>query len=323
MFTRIMVPLDGTARAERALPVAARIARASHGTIVLLQVVGIPAESGTYLYGPYIAQAPVLAEEALEAEQAKARGYLAIVQQSEALAGIPIETQVVIGAASTTIEGLADEQEIDLIVMCSHGDTGFKRWVLGSVAQRVARHSHIPVLVLHQHGTKPDTPFPDRLRPLRSIVAMVALDGSSFSEAAIEPTAELVAALSTPAQGTLLLTQAAPAPATGALSSERDRALDQVQTYLNGVAQKYAGLAEKYNVALTTSVVVGKDTANAIIRAAEEGEEADGKRLAGGCDLIALTTHGRSGLQRMAQGSITEQILGATKLPLLIVHNVA
>jgi nucleotide-binding universal stress UspA family protein len=322
MFTRILVPLDGTPRAERALAVAARIARASHGSIVLLQAIGVPFEYGTYVYGSYVTQTPMLAQEALDAEQAKAQAYLTIVQQSEKLAGIPVETKVQVGTAAATIEDLANEEKIDLIVMCSHGDTGFKRWVLGSVAQKVGRHSHIPVLVLNQAGTQPDSPFPDRLRPLRSIRAMVALDGSPFAEAAIEPAAALVAALSAPAQGTLLLTKVMPFSAIGRAPDAKSRAQDEAQTYLNNVAQKYAWLTRQYRVALSTSLATGREVAGALIRAAEEGEEAGGKRLTGGCDLIAMTTHGRSGLQRVTMGSVTEGILGATTLPLLIVHNV-
>ncbi len=322
MFTRILVPLDGSQRAERALTVAARIAHASHGSIVLLQVVGLPAEYSTYAYGGVVAQTPLMTQDMLDTEQAQAQAYLSSIQQLESLAGIQTETKVVIGTAAATIEELADEEKVDLIVMCSHGDTGFKRWVLGSVAQKVARHSHIPVLVLRQDGTTPDTPFPDRLRPLRSIVAMVALDGSSFAEAAIEPAAGLVAALSAPAQGTLLLTRVIHAPATATNSDAESKTLDEAQSYLDGVVEAHVKLAEQYKVALLTSIASGGDVAEALIRAAEQGEEADGKRLAGGCDLIAITTHGRSGMQRIAMGSVTESALGATKLPLLIVHNV-
>ncbi|HEV2474746.1 MAG TPA: universal stress protein, partial [Chthonomonadales bacterium] len=250
--------------------------------------------------------------------------YLNAIQQSETLAGIRVETRVAIGTAAATIENLADEEQIDLIVICSHGDTGFKRWVLGSVAQKVARHANIPVFVLHRDGTTPDTPFPDRLRPLRSIVAMVALDGSPFAEAAIEPTAQLVAALSTPAQGTLLLTKVVPSQATQAADAtpgERHDMLDEAQAYLNSVAQANAQLAERYKIALRTSIAAGDNVAEALMRSAEDGEEAEGKRLTGGCDLLAMTTHGRSGLQRMTMGSVTERILGTTKLPLLVVHN--
>ena len=176
MFTRILVPLDGSPRAEHALTVAARLARAADGTVVLLQAVAIPAEYRTHMYGPYLAQTPMMAQEALEAEQAKTEAYLKSVQQSDKLAGVNVETKAVVGAAAVTIQDIVGEEHIDLIVMCSHGDTGFKRWVLGSVAQRVSRTSQAPVLVLREDSVTPESAYPDPLRPLRSIIAQVTLD---------------------------------------------------------------------------------------------------------------------------------------------------
>ena len=161
MFQRILVPLDGSERAERALPVAARIAQTTGGSLLLLRVVGIPPEYRTYLYGAYVAQTPVFVQEIVDAERARAEEYLAVAAQSEFLMGIPTETRVEQGAVAATVLDTAQEQKTDLIIMCSHGDTGLKRWMLGSVAQKVARHSPVPVLVLHQEGIIPFSAYPD------------------------------------------------------------------------------------------------------------------------------------------------------------------
>ena len=127
MFKRILVPLDGSLRAERALAVAARLARTADGTVVLLQAVGIPPEYSTYLYGPYLAQPNVQGEDVLEAKEAAAKAYIETVRQSDKLAGVKVETKVVVGAAALAIQDIASEENVDLIAMCSHGDTGFKR----------------------------------------------------------------------------------------------------------------------------------------------------------------------------------------------------
>jgi nucleotide-binding universal stress UspA family protein len=321
MFKRILVPLDGSPRAERALTLAARLARAADGTVLLLQAVGIPPEYSTYLYGPYLAQPSIPAEDVLETREATAKAYIETVRQSEKLAGVKVETKVAVGAAAMTIQDIACEEHIDLIVMCSHGDTGFKRWALGSVAQRVSRTCQVPVLVLREDGTAPDSAFPDPLRPLRSITALVALDGSQFAEAAITPTAMLVAALAAPAHGTLLLTRVVSLSALGNTPATKELALSEAKTYLRQVTQKYADVAEKLNVSLNTATATGRDVADTLIRSAEQGDEVEGKRLAGGCDMIAITTHGRGGLKRLAMGSVTEHVLGATKLPLLVMHS--
>ena len=320
MFQRILVPLDGTPQAEQALTVATRLARATDGTIILLQVVGIPADYSTYSYGVQITQTPMLAEDVLEAEQSRAETYMAEVQQSAQLAGMKTETRVVIGTAAATIQDIASEDHCDIIVLCSHGDTGFKRWVLGGIAQKVSRHSPVPVLVLHEDGSAPDSVFPDPLRPLRSIMALVALDGSTFAEAAIEPAANLVAALAAPAEGILLFTSIVSTPAAEQAADTNEKTLNDTKAYLNQAAQRYAGMAEQLNLLIKTSIASGKDVADALIRAAEEGEEVYGKRLTGNADLIAIATHGRSALQHLLMGSVTERVLGSTKLPLLIVH---
>src|SRR5205085_2917156 len=136
----------------------------------------------------------------------------------------------------------------DIIVMSSHGDTGFKRWVLGSVAQKVSRHSPVPVLVLHEDGSTPESIFPDPLRPLRSIMALVALDGSTFAEAAIEPAANLVAALAAPAEGILLFTSIVSLPAAEQAPDANEKTLDDTKAYLDEVVQRYAGMAEQLNL---------------------------------------------------------------------------
>lgn len=321
MFQRILVPLDGSSRAESALAVAARIAHASEGTIVLLQAVGIPATYTPYIYGPDIAQSPIYAQELLDIEQLNAEKYVAAIAKSVTLAGIKVETTVIPGSAGMTILDTASETHIDLIVMCSHGTTGFKRWVLGSVAQQVSRHSSVPVLVLREEETALTSAFPDRLRPLRSIIALVALDGSRLAEATLEPAAYLVAALAAPSKGTLLLSMVVNwQPAMNKFEKE-EHVLEEARRYLTGIAERIqGGELAKLNLAISWSIVESKDVADALIKAAEHGTSTASSHEFTGCDLIAIATHGRGGMQRLVMGSVTEGVLGATKLPVLIVR---
>ncbi len=320
MFKRILVPLDGSPRAENALPVAARIARASDGTVMLLRVVGIPAEYSTYIYSSYLAQTPIYAQEILDTEQANAKVYLANLAKTDTLAGLKVETNALSGAAGMTILDIARDKHMDIIVMCSHGETGFRRWALGSVALQVSRHSPVPVLVLREDGTAPTSPFPDRLRPLRTVSALVALDGSKLAEAALEPAAYLVAALAAPAQGMLLLSTVVNVPARNKLETE-EHVLDEARKYLIGVVEHLqVGELAKLNLAIDWSTELSKDVADALINAAEHGKVTESSHEFPGCDLVAMATHGRGGLQRWVLGSVTERVLSATKLPLLIVR---
>jgi len=81
-----------------------------------------------------------------------------------------------------------------------------------------------------------------------------------------------------------------------------------------------AGPGAALNLAITWSITLNHNVADALIKVAEQGRVDGGTCISGGCDILVLTTHGRSGLQRLALGSVTEHILGRTKLPLLIVR---
>ena len=324
MFKRILVPLDGSSRAEQALPIAARIARASGGSVLLLRVITAPLQ-----FGPYMHQATFL-QEAVNAAIAESVAYLSKAAHAHDLEGA--ETKVVMssGPVAWTILDTAKEQHVDLILMVSHGHTGFKRWALGSVAQKVARTSPMPVLVLREGGSGPSSAYPDRTRPLRAIAATVALDGSPLAEAAIFPAANLVAALAAPAQGSLHLTQIVQLPGgdDGWGGRERidpileEQALDDATCYLRKIAGNLRdSLEREFNLSITWSVAGNTDVADALMKVAEQGSVDRGYSIFGGCDILALATHGRSGVRRWVLGSVTERVLGHTKLPLLIVRS--
>jgi len=315
MFKRILVPLDGSARAERALPVAARIARASGGTVVLLQ-----AASHSLEWGP-----PYPGLQLTESEDEQATRYLAGIAQSNGLAGITTETIACSGMAAPNILKATRAHNIDLIVLCSHGYTGFTRWRLGSVAEKVARHAPVPVLVLHADGPVPAGSPKSPGHPLR---VLVALDGSPLAEASLRPAAHLAAMLAAPASGAIHLARVvqllspkliSPVPSD---SSMRDPMLSEATEYLSGIVDRLrTGDLAALQLTITWSIAFETDVAGAIAQMAEHNEDAHGVGVVDGCDLIAMATHGRSGPSRWMLGSVTERVLHATKLPLLIVRS--
>jgi nucleotide-binding universal stress UspA family protein len=315
MFQRILVPLDGSPRAEQALPVAAWLARASGGSAVLLQVVTPPID-----YGGGLAQAPLLTEQVIESELAKASSYLDQVAKSRELAEIKTTTDVVFGLPAPNILDAAMSNSADLIVMCSHGRTGFTRWALGSVAQKVALHSPVPVLVLRAGEPVPPASHADVTRPFS---ALVALDGSPLAEMALAPAANLVTALGAPAGGALHLIQVVKMfPTTaeeGFVSELNEEALARAKAYLAAVKERLQERFKDLKLSVTWSVALDSDVPDAIIGTAEHGERIEGAEGLGGSDLIAMSTHGRGGLERWMIGSVTERVLDATKQPLLVV----
>ncbi|HVB73013.1 MAG TPA: universal stress protein [Ktedonobacteraceae bacterium] len=318
MFGRILVPLDGSKRSEEAIPVAARIARATGGTIVFVEVVLPPVEFGTYTAERTISLKP----GAFKRREHAAASYLTGIPETYAdeLAGINTELDLSVGAASPEIYEEARLEAVDLIVLCSQGETGLKRWAFGSIAQEAVRHSPVPVLVLNHHGAIP--PMLDATHPLR---ILVPLDGSELAEAVILPTAYLVAALSASLQNALHFLRVVDLPsAYGKIKSQahisdlmQDEVKQEAEKYVKSVAERYAKDLAGFNLQVSSSVVVNTDVAGTIVREAAQVRDVTKST---GYDLIAMATHGRSGLLRLVMGSVAEHILGTTKLPLFIVR---
>jgi nucleotide-binding universal stress UspA family protein len=101
----------------------------------------------------------------------------------------------------------------------------------------------------------------------------------------------------------------------------KENTLHRAKTYLTSIADHLReGPLAALKLTITWSVAVDDDVAHAIIHMAENGEDAEGAGVFGRCDLIAIATHGRGGFEHWVLGSITERVLGATKLPILIVR---
>ncbi len=351
MFKRIFVPLDGSMRAEQALPVAARIARARGATIVLLRVITTPFD-----FVWYSSRVPPIASpEALEEEHTRATSYVTHIATSDVLDGIGVVSVVVGGGAAEMILSVARTQEADLIVMSRHGQTGAKRWLLGSVAQKVARHSSCPVLLVREEPEGAEVSRGLLSKEGRTIRVMVALDGSRLAEEALSPALALTEALSAPLPGALHLVQVLPPISEDGLpllitssqagdfypaqlssliilqdelpgeqqAARLTRKIEEAKAYLRKIVQRlHTGKDANPLLSITSSVMVDPDCADALIDSATGskgiGVEAGERGIE--CDVIALATHGRGGLARWLMGSVAERLLSETRLPLLIVR---
>ena len=150
-FKRILVPLDGSSLSERALPVARVLARKFESQIILLHVLDIPTPTAPT---SHLEVMMGWVREARQCALQEAQSYLETIQRE--LYGEGFETRVLLRDRSPAedILDVACAENIDLIVMSSQGKGGLARWTLGGVAEKVARHSLCPVLLVRQ---KPET----------------------------------------------------------------------------------------------------------------------------------------------------------------------
>lgn len=309
MFQRFFVPLDGSARAERAIPVAAHLAREAAGMVTLAYVI-VPAADSEYGSG-------VLADEKTR-EAVKTSAYLdeVLARYERELDGLHLVLETAAGTLPSTLLDLSGQEHSDLIVMCSRGENWLRRWVFGSVAQATFRRSRIPVLVINERDTARV-----EVRPWR---VLVPLDGSELSEVVLPPLFQLLATVSAPLPHQVHLFRVISiSPATGRFSvsahltdtlqqEERVSAQQALEALARRLPDSVPGAS---GCVITTSVVTLPDVAGAILKQAESAEQGEKAPY----DLIALATHGRTGFKRAMLGSVAEHVFGATSLPLLVV----
>jgi len=149
MYKRILVPLDGSRLAEQALEDAKAVISSKKDCLITLFRVVEPLLAAQLVDYVNVEEYRV-AEDRNEAET---KDYLVNMAEELTRAGMRVEVELIVGgAADSAILDYAKENKIDLIVMTTHGRSGVHRWIFGSVAQRVLRHSPIPVLIVPPSG---------------------------------------------------------------------------------------------------------------------------------------------------------------------------
>lgn len=309
MMRRIIVPLDGSTRAEGALLPAAHLARSTGGSLFLVRATMLPME-----YACISADTTMILADAMEANQKGAQDYLNHVLTFPCLEGLGVSTRVVQGDPATVILEYAQQEEGDLIVLGRHGKGGAKRWLLGSVAQKVARHSPVPVLIFREEDAL------DMFSTSRGMSVLVPLDGSALAEEALQPAIELSHAFSASDTATLHLLCVLPLfVQDGVTDKEGSPLMHETQRYLKELEERLLReCPPTLHLHLTSSLHCDIEVAQAILDTSEKGYLAD--QDIPGCECIAMATHGRKSLARWAMGSITERVLSETKRPLLIVR---
>ena len=140
-YKKILVCLDGSALAEIALPHAQMLASAEESEILVLRVSSNPAAEFAF-------SDPGIARSIVEEMEAETLAYMQSARGKLQKAGFRTSFLIPQGPIAETILRVAAECQADVIVMSTHGRSGVKRWLLGSIADRVATHSDIPVMLI-------------------------------------------------------------------------------------------------------------------------------------------------------------------------------
>lgn len=143
MYAKILVPLDGSTRAETILSHAVSLASKYQARLILLQVV----EPVVAMVTPYD-MVPYVDNEAAERQLQEARSYLSSKEGELRSQGINVKTIVESGPVVTAILDAAEREQVDLIAMASHGRTGLSRVFYGSVAAGILHKADRPLLLI-------------------------------------------------------------------------------------------------------------------------------------------------------------------------------
>jgi nucleotide-binding universal stress UspA family protein len=281
MLRSILIPLDGSQLAERALAYATAVSVPTAARLILMRTIG-------------------------ESDDGAAARYLDDTAKELRGRGFVCETITPRGSPAGWIASQAGV-DVDLVVMTTHGRTGPSRWLFGSVAESVVASSPVPVLV-----ERAWQPIRRELLLTDRPTLLVPLDGSSFAECAVESAAGLAEDLG--AELVLLRVEHA---ATEVLHDEFGRTI----AYLDELDDRSTWLADEYlerlvgkvstrwpDVAIHTDVQLGHPAA-CIAEAASKT----------GAALVFMATHGRTGVRRAVMGSVAGQVLehGDTALVLI------
>jgi len=199
------------------------------------------------------------------------------------------EVATKLGSPRTVLGDLASSGHCQAVIMASHGRSGGARWLLGSVAEGVLRQSKVPVLLLRPIATS------SVAGPFRRV--LIPLDGSPAAVSVMERVKPWLAA-----DAHVWLVQA-----SGFDLQDRSPLIsaEERQTLMDSLD---AELAEVPAPGLTvTRMAVDGEPANSIVALAEEYQ----------CDLVAMSTHGRSGWTRFLLGSVTEKVARSAPCPVL------
>ena len=300
MFTKILVPLDGSALAEQAVRPAMALARAAGAEVLLLRSVASVQPIfvlSSALTGQFESGGD---DDGLASRQQVAHEYLTGIQRRYEQPGGVVRVVAEIGEPAAAIVDVARERGVDLIVMSTHDGTGVRRAVWGSVTERVLHGADCPVLVIRSPA------------PIRRVV--IALDGSELGERVLPPALAVARALG--AQVILLRVSDAPVLNPLEISMMWDMEPSVADQDMLAAARRAAG---RYLDDVAARAGLSEGDTTLVLEGAPADRIDEYARLTD-VDLIAMSTHGRTGLRRWLYGSVTHRVMRGCHRSMLIVR---
>jgi nucleotide-binding universal stress UspA family protein len=306
MYKRLLVPLDGSELAEIALPYAEEIARHLGSEIILVNVRTPTENLDKPEHRAYLSKMVATTEQNIKKSPALKPGEK--VKVASAIVGSP----GLLTHPAEQILDYAEKENINLIVMATHGRTGIRRWTLGSTANNVARAFKCPILLIRANTDVPKSVHLNKI--------LVPLDGSKPSEAVLPYIENLASKLKTRISLLYVVEMlyhyypyAEPAVYFGSTGVIK-------VPYNEEEMKPWKEVGEKYIKSVNDKLTVEGIKASYEVRVGSAGEEIIEAEAKMHPDVVAMSTHGHSGFGRFDHGSVTDKVLHAGSTPLLLVR---
>jgi len=298
MFEHILVPLDGSPLAECVVPHAVAMAQTFDARITLLHVLEE--------HHDHVRESSSVNLMDWRLWKAEGEAYLDEMAARMHEVGLRTEQVLLEGQAAERIVEFTHEQDVDLIILSSHGWSGLSPWNVGSVVQKIILQTHTSAMIVRAY----ELPSED-LTGLRYRGLLVPLDGSSRAEVVLAPLSTL--ALFHGARVFLAHVVSTPDMLTREPLSEEDVELVAliVERNREAAAQYLAQLKSRLDVNAETRLFVS-DSTEATLHECVDQE---------GVDLVVISAHGHSGEARRPYGSMTMSFVVNGTSPLLIVQD--
>ncbi len=311
MYKNMLVPVDGSTLAEEAFAYTRELAGRLGANVTVLHVVD-PSESRALPMHQAYARASA---EVMEGRVADLRKRLGLIPGGE---GPKVFAEVAVGHPPEQILRYAQEKNMDLLVMSTHGRTGVRRLVLGSVADEVLRHSPVPVLLV-----RAGTAALDQLGNWSDVTVVVPLDGSKLAESVLPHVQALGQQAGNERLKVVLVSVCEPPPmpplAGPEIPFDWQKAMDENWATCRRYTREY--LAGVENHLKQTGLQVRSEPIEQMkASVAEEIVQFAGQIP---LSLIVMATHGRTGVGRWAFGSVAQKILTGASSPILMVRPAA
>lgn len=295
MYTRILVPLDGSNFATEALPLSRLLAEKTGASLRLVHV--IPPTLGIEATGDSLTELSEVRDSVSAYLQERAQEGETSPRTSTAVLEGPIVHELC---------DYIEREMVDLVAITSHGTGGLHRWWRGSVAEGILTGAGVDLLMVQPWDETEDL----KAGSARFTRILVPLDGSEHSETALVRARELAALF----DAEIILVRVVPSPVeltsiygvpgVEMVGEGHLARIQHAESYLESVAARIPGERTEIHV------VEGPGAAEGIVESARDL----------GADLIVLAGHGRSGVQRFILGSVADKVLRGTTRPVLVVR---